>query len=288
MKAFFDEVEHYILLELIYKKIKCKHTLKLLRQFLRAPISIDGRLEKRRKGVPQGSPLSPLLSNILLNELDKVLEKRDLLYVRYADDFSIYVKSEKSAKRVGNNIYKFLRDQLKLPINREKSGVRTPHTFSVLGFSFVPVYKKGVKGKYQLVVNVKKWKELKSKLKYLTKKTIPLTFDDRIQRLNWLIRGWVNYFKQANIQGKLKKLDEWLRNRLRYCIWHDWKKPERKRKNLIRLGIKQGQAYAWSRTRMGGWSVAQSPILNTTITVKRLKLKGYISLKDYYLKVKSN
>ena len=86
---------------------------------------------------------------------------------------------------------------------------------------------------------------------------IPLTLDDRIKRLNWLIRGWVNYFKQANIQGKLKKLDEWLRNRLRYCIWHDWKKPDRKRKNLIRLGIKQGQAYAWSRTRMGGWSVAQ-------------------------------
>jgi len=217
-----------------------------------------------------------------------VLVKRGLLYVRYADDFSIYVKSEKSEKRVGNNIYKFLRDQLKLPINREKSGIRTPHTFSVLGFSFVPVYKKGIKGKYQLVVNAKKWKELKAKLKYLTKKTIPLTFDDRIQRLNWLIRGWVNYFKQANIQGKLKKLDEWLRNRLRYCIWHDWKKPDRKRKNLIRLGIKQGQAYAWSRTRMGGWSVAQSPILNTTITVKRLKLKGYISLKDYYLKVKSN
>lgn len=288
LKSFFDEVEHYILLELIYKKIKCEHTLKLLRQFLRAPISINGRLQKRRKGVPQGSPLSPLLSNILLNELDKVLAKRGLLYVRYADDFSIYVKSEKSAKRVGNSIYKFLRDQLKLPINREKSGVRTPHNFSVLGFSFVPVYKKGVKGKYQLVVNVKKWKELKAKLKYLTKKTIPLTFDDRIKRLNWLIRGWVNYFKHANIQGKLKKLDEWLRNRLRYCIWHDWKKPERKRKNLIRLGIKQGQAYAWSRTRMGGWRVAQSPILITTITVKRLKLKGYISLKDYYLKVKSS
>ena len=223
LKSFFDEVEHYVLLELIYKKIKCKHTLKLLRQFLRAPISIDGRLQKRRKGVPQGSPLSPLLSNILLNELDKVLEKRGLLYVRYADDFSIYVKREISAKRVGNNIYKFLRDQLKLPINREKSGVRTPHTFSVLGFSFVPVYKKGVKGKYQLVVNAKKWKALKEKLKYLTKKTIPLKFDERIKRLNWLIRGWVNYFKQANIQGKLKKLDEWLRNRLRYCIWHDWK-----------------------------------------------------------------
>jgi group II intron reverse transcriptase/maturase len=147
LKSFFDEVEHYILLELLYKKVKCKATMKLLRSFLRAPIQIKGKLQKRRKGVPQGSPLSPLLSNILLNELDKELEKRGHRYVRYADDFSIYVKSKKAAKRVGNSIYEFLRDKLQLPINREKSGVRRPSTFQVLGFGFVPTYKKGEKGK---------------------------------------------------------------------------------------------------------------------------------------------
>lgn len=265
LKCFFDEVEHYILLELIYKKVKCKATMMLLRSFLRAPILINGKLQKRRKGVPQGSPLSPLLSNILLNELDKELEKRGHRYVRYADDFSIYVRSKKSAKRVGNSIYQFLRDKLQLPINREKSGIRRPSTFEVLGYSFVPTYKKGEKGKYQFVVKKSKWKEFKSKLKQLTKKTIPMSFDERIERINWLIRGWISYFKLASIQAKLKKLEEWLRNRLRYCIWHHWKKPERKRKNLIRLGIKQGMAYAWSRTRMGGWAVAQSPILRTTI-----------------------
>lgn len=284
LKSFFDEVEHYILLELIFKKVKCKTTMKLLRSFLRAPILIKGKLQKRRKGVPQGSPLSPLLSNILLNELDKELEKRGLRYVRYADDFSIYVKSKKSAKRVGNSIYKFLRDKLQLPINRDKSGIRRPSTFEVLGYSFVPTYKKGEKGKYQFVVKKSKWTELKLKLKELTKKTIPMSFDERIQRINWLIRGWVNYFKLASIQTKLKKLEEWLRNRLRYCIWHHWKKPERKRKNLIRLGTEQGKAYAWSRTRMGGWAVAQSPILRTTITVKRLKKRGYVSLVEYYNK----
>ncbi len=282
LKSFFDEVEHYILLELIYKKVKCKATMKLLRSFLRAPILIGGKLQKRRKGVPQGSPLSPLLSNILLNELDKELEKRGHRYVRYADDFSIYVKSKKSAKRVGNSLYKFLRDKLQLPINKEKSGIRKPLTFQVLGFGFVPTYKKGEKGKYQLVVKKSKWKEFKAKLKYLTKKTIPASFEERIQRINLLIRGWINYFKLASIQAKLKKLEEWLRNRLRYCIWHDWKKPDRKRKNLIRLGIDQGQAYAWSRTRMGGWAVAQSPILRTTVTIKRLKMKGYVSLIEYY------
>ena len=281
LKSFFDEVEHYILLELIHKKVKCKATMKLLRSFLRAPIQINGKLQKRRKGVPQGSPLSPLLSNILLNEIDKELEKRGHRYIRYADDFSIYVKSKKAAKRVGNSVYKFLRDKLHLPINREKSGVRRPLTFQVLGFGLVPTYKKGEKGKYQLVVKQSKWKELKQKLKYLTKKTIPASFDERIERINRLIRGWINYFKLASIQGKLKKLEEWLRNRLRYCIWTDWKKPDRKRKNLISLGIEQGKAYAWSRTRMGGWAVAQSPIMGTTITIKRLKMRGYVSLVEY-------
>ena len=284
LKAFFDEVEHPVLLELVHKKVKCKATMKLLRSFLRAPIQINGVLHKRRKGVPQGSPLSPLLSNIMLNELDKELEKRGHRYVRYADDFSVYVQSKMSAKRVGNNIYAYLKGKLKLPINRGKSGIRRPQTFNLLGYGFVPTYKKGEKGKYQLVVKKSKWIEFKQKLKYLTKKTTPMSFDERIQRLNWLIRGWVNYFKLASIRVKLKKLDEWLRNRLRYCIWHHWKKPERKRKNFIRLGRSQNQAYAWSRTRMGGWAVAQSPILGTTITVKRLKTRGYISLVEYYKK----
>jgi len=286
LQSFFDEVEHYILLELIYKKVQCKKILKLLRSFLRVPIQIEGKLQKRRKGVPQGSPLSPLLSNILLNELDKELEKRGHRYVRYADDFSIYVKSKVSAKRVGNSIYKFLRDKLHLPINREKSGIRRPKSFTTLGFGFVPTYKKGEKGKYQLVVKESKWKELKAKLKRLTKKTMPASFDERITRINLLMRGWINYFKLASIQQKLKKLDEWLRNRLRYCIWHHWKKPERKRKNLIRLGIEPNQAYAWSRTRMGGWRVAQSPILITTITISRLEKRGYVSLLEYYKRVR--
>lgn len=286
LKSFFDKVEHYVLLELIYKKVKCDKTMKLLRSFLRAPIQINGKLHKRRRGVPQGSPISPLLSNILLNELDKELEKRGHRYVRYADDFSIYVRSKAAAKRVGNSIYKFLRDNLHLPINREKSGIRRPVSFNVLGYGFVPTYKKGEKGKYQLVVKASKWGDLKAKLKRLTRKTIPASFDERIREIKLLIRGWINYFKLASIQQKLKSLDEWLRNRLRYCIWHDWKKPERKRKNLIRLGIKQGQAYAWSRTRMGGWRVAQSPILGTTITIKRLEMRGYISLMEYYKQVR--
>jgi hypothetical protein len=131
----------------------------------------------------------------------------------------------------------------------------------------------------------KSWKNLKGKLKSVTRKTSPLSFAERIQKLKEIQQGWVNYFRMASLRGKLKELDGWVRNRLRYCIWHDWKKPERKRKNLIRLGVDLEHAYAWSRTRIGGWAVAQSPILLTTITLKRLIKQGYQSMLEYYLKV---
>jgi len=285
LKGFFDEVDHCILLQLLYRKVKCPLTLRLIRKWLRAPILINGKLTKRRKGVPQGSPLSPLLSNIMLNELDKEMERRRLLYVRYADDFSIYTKSNHTARKIGNSIYLFLMNKLKLPINRDKSGIRKPVNFKVLGYGFVPTYVKGEKGKYQLVVNEKSWKSLKEKLKTITRKTTPMSFDERIQKLKETTEGWLNYFRMASIQGKLKDIDGWLRNRLRYCIWHNWKKPERKRKNLIRLGVDQEMAYQWSRSRMGGWAIAQSPILGTTITLEKLCKRGYESLLTYYEKV---
>lgn len=285
LKNFFDEVDHCILLQLLYRKVKCPLTLRLIRKWLRAPILINGKLSKRRKGVPQGSPLSPLLSNIMLDELDKELEKQGNRYVRYADDFSIYTKSKTAARKVGNSVYLFLKDKLKLPINKEKSGIRRPVQFEILGYKFVPTYTKGEKGKYQLVVSDRSWKSLKQRLKTITRKTTPSSFEERIHKLKEVQRGWLNYFRMASITGKLGDTDSWLRNRLRYCIWHDWKKPERKRRNLIRLGVDKDHAYAWSRTRKGGWAVAQSPILGTTITLKRLAKKGYESLLEHYQKV---
>lgn len=204
LKSFFDEVDHCILLQLLYRKVKCPLTLCLIRKWLRAPIQINGKLTKRRKGVPQGSPLSPLLSNIMLNELDKELEKQGLRYVRYADDFSIYTKSNTAARKIGNSIFLFLKDKLKLPINREKSGIRRPVNFKVLGYGFVPTYRKGEKGKYQLVASEKSWKSLKEKLKTITRKTTPMSFDERIQKLKEVSQGWLNYFRMGSIHGKLK------------------------------------------------------------------------------------
>ena len=134
-------------------------------------------------------------------------------------------------------------------------------------------------------VRVAGWKALKQKLKIITRKTTPCTFDERIYILKEVHRGWLGYYRIANIQEKLKDLDSWLRNRLRYCIWKQWKKPERKRKNLIRLGVDHEHAYSWSRTRMGGWAVAQSPILTTTITLERLRKRRYESMLEVYQKI---
>lgn len=283
LKTFFDEVDHCLLLNLLYQKVKCPITLGLIRKWLRAPIQINGKLQKRRKGVPQGSPISPLLSNILLNELDKELTRRKLRFVRYADDFSIYTKRKSDATATMSAISKYLKTKLKLTVNREKSGIRKPVQFTILGFGFVPTYLKGDRGKYQLVVSEKAWQRLKMNVKAITRKTKPMRFDERIAKINEVQRGWLNYFRGTSIYGKLRDLDGWLRNRLRYCIWTDWKKPERKRKNLIRLGIDQDHAYAFSRTRKGGWAVAQSPILGTTITLKRLKQRGYKAMLDVYI-----
>ena len=189
LKSFFDEVDHCLLLQILYRKIKCKTTLQLIRRWLRVPINLKGKLVKRRKGVPQGSPLSPLLSNIMLHELDTEMEKRNLRFVRYADDFSIYCETKREAKQTGNSIFRYLRDKLKLPINREKSGIRRPVNFKILGYGFVPTYRKDEKGKYQLVVEEKRIERLKAKVKEITRKTSPMSFEERMEKLKEVHRG---------------------------------------------------------------------------------------------------
>jgi group II intron reverse transcriptase/maturase len=229
LSKFFDEVAHYKILQLIYEKVKCKTTLRLIRKWLRAPILINGKLQKRRKGLPQGSPMSPLLSNIMLDQLDKYLERRGCKFIRYADDFSIYTRSKSEAKSIGNEVYIFLRDKLELQINRDKSGIRRPTNFTVLGHTFTSAYKKGSKGQYQLIVSKSSWAELKRKLKRVTKKTLGYCIKERLSALKLIYQGWINNYRLASIYTKLKKVDEWLINRLRYCtrlpdgqVWHDW------------------------------------------------------------------
>jgi group II intron reverse transcriptase/maturase len=277
LKSFFDIVNHDYLMSLLNRKIKDRLLLKLIRRYLQSGMMLGGVVQQREKGTPQGSPLSPLLSNILLTELDKELESRGLRFVRYADDFSIFVKSKRASLRVKSKITNFVENKLHLKINEQKSQICRPIQYFILGYGFVPTYKKGEKGKYNLRVNPKSFKRLKQKIKEVTRKTLPLSLTMRLKKLENITRGWINYYRFANIVGKLRDLDAWVRSRLRYCIWKHWKKPNKRMRSFIRLGVPQGQAYAWSRSRMGGWAIAQSPIMKTTVTIKRLQQRGYTS-----------
>lgn len=286
LKSFFDIVNQDYLMSLLNRKIKDKLLMKLIRRYLQSEIMIGGLMQQREQGTPQGSPLSPLLSNILLTELDNELEKRGLRFVRYADDFSIFVKSKRAAKRVKRSITIFVENKLHLKINEEKSEICRPIQYFTLGYGFVPTYQKGVKGKYDLRVSPKSFKRLKQKIKEVTRKTLPLSLTQRLSKLENITRGWINYYRFGKIVGKLTSLDTWVRNRLRYCIWKHWKKPNKRMRSYIRLGIPKGQAYAWSRSRMGGWAIAQSPMMKTTITIERLQIKGYVSFLQQLSKVR--
>ena len=285
LKSFFDEVDHTLLLNLLKRKVKEPILLKLIHRYLRAGLLLGGVGSARSKGTPQGGPLSPLLSNVLLHEFDVELSRRGHRFVRYADDCSIFLRSRRSAHRVLKSVSRYLKDELKLKVNRDKTSICRPVRYELLGFGFVPTYKKGEKGKYNFVVSRKSWLRLKRKIKALTRKTSPATFDERIVNLNSLMTGWLGYFQLGKIWGKLRDLDGWIRNRLRYCIWKQWKKPDRRMRAFRQLGIPSGMSYAWSRSRMGGWAIAQSPIMGTTITKARLESRGYRSFADYYQKL---
>jgi len=286
MKSFFDRVNHQKLLSLLKVKLADPILMKLIRKFLKSGLMLNGVVQQRQEGTPQGGPLSPLLSNILLNELDKELEKRGHRFVRYADDCSIYLKSRRAAQRVKASITRFLEKKLFLQVNERKTSICRPIRYELLGYGFVPTYKKGERGKYNLRIASKSWQRLKSKIKIITRKTSPIPFEERIQRLNQLMRGWVNYFKLGTGYQKLKTVDGWIRNRLRYCIWKAWKKPKRRYRAFIQLGVEPSWARRFAWSRKGGWAIACSPIMGVTITIDRLRQKGYVPFLEYYLSIK--
>ena len=282
LKSFFDIVNHDYLMSLLNLKIKDRMLMKLIRKYLKSDIMIGGLSEQRIKGTPQGSPLSPLLSNIILNNLDKELEKRGHKFVRYADDCSIFVKSEKAAERVLTSIIKFIEQKLHLKVNEEKTNICTPLTYFTLGFGFSHSYKKGDNGKFNLKVAPENWKRMKQKVKEITRKALPISMTERMKRLREFVVGWTNYYRFVPIP--FRDLDSWVRKRIRYAIWKQWKKPDKRKRSFIRLGVEKGKAYSWSRSRLGGWRIAQSPMMRTTVTLKRLEKRAYLSFTKQFAK----
>lgn len=282
LSKFFDRVNHDYLMSLLAKEIDDKALLYLIRKYLQADIMQNGVKQQREEGTPQGSPLSPLLSNILLNELDKELEARGHKFVRYADDFSIYVNTKESAIRVMKSITTFIENKLKLKINEKKSAVRYAGKMELLGYGIYRTRKQD----FALRVTNESWRGFKAKCKQITRKTKPYSFDYRVFKLKELGIGWINYFRYAGLKDRLDRLDHWLGSRLRYCIWKTWKRVRTRIRNLRRLGVPTPLAIKWGLNQKGGWHLVHTPILTTTLTVEHLKQKGFKPMSEIYFKFK--
>jgi RNA-directed DNA polymerase len=282
LEKFFDRVNHDHLMSLLSLRIKDKCLLHLIGKYLRAGIMIGGVVSQNTVGTPQGSPLSPLLSNIVLDELDKELERRGQKFVRYADDFSIYCTSERGALRVQSSITRYIEEQLHLRVNSSKSGIRRPSKFVLLGFGF---YKN--KQTWGIRLSPKSISRLKEKIKTLTQRNKPLKTEYRIIPLQQMQTGWLHYFKIADCKAQLEKIDGWTRSRLRMCEWKLWKRVRTRMKRLKSLGASHEQAYQWANTRKGSWRTAHSPILTTTLTNEWLKRAGYVSFMERYKRIRS-
>jgi len=277
LEKFFDRVNHDKLMGLLAKRITDKRTLKLLRSYLNSGIMEDGVIITRTEGTPQGSPLSPLMSNIVLNELDKELQARGHRFVRYADDCSIYVKSEKSAQRVLETITEYIESKLKLKVNRTKSKVSRPTESTLLGFSFY----RSEKG-WEIRIAPKSLKKIKKKMKEHTNRKAPDSLKGKIKKMEAVIRGWVNYFAIAKAKSKMKELDELVRTRLRMGVWKQWKRPKTRMANLQKLGINRQKSYEWSCSRKGYCRVAHSPILCRALNNDYFTRQRYIGFTNYF------
>lgn len=284
LERFFDTVNHDRLMNLMANTIKDGDVISLVRKYLVSGIQTDEGYKEAVIGTPQGGNLSPLLSNIMLNELDNELARRELRFVRYADDCIIFVKSEMSARRVLRNSTWFIEEKLGLIVNVEKSKIIRPQSpdFKFLGFGFYyDRFSKGYKAKpHQISID-----RFKRELKHLTRRKWSVSTKVRVEKINHLIRGWVNYFRIGKMKKKLFNIDSHLRFRLRMCIWKQWKTAKNRRKNLRKLGMHPTEAYKNSHTSKSYARIATSWVLTTTITNKRLEQFGLLSASQQYQKV---
>ena len=281
LEKFFDTVCQSKLIEVLSRTIKDGRVISLIHKYLNAGVIANGIFECTEIGMPQGGPLSPLLSNIMLNELDKELERRGHRFVRYADDCMIFCKSKKSAERTLKNIIPFIEGKLFLKVNRKKTTVAHVSKVKYLGYSF---YRN--KGKCRFRVHPKSVAKMKNKIRELTDRNNGMSNAKREEKYQQFVRGWVNYFKLADMKNLLKDTDEWARRRIRAVYWKQWKKIKTKYRMLKALGMDHWKAKELACSRKGCWRMAQ--VLNQIFSNKIIAKLGYIPMLDYYLVVCEN
>ncbi|WP_404427262.1 group II intron reverse transcriptase/maturase [Ureibacillus chungkukjangi] len=282
LERFFDTVNHDKLMRIISNTIDDGDVISLIRKYLVSGVMVKGKYEETPVGTPQGGNLSPLLSNIMLNELDKELESRGLQFVRYADDALIFVKSEKSANRVMESVVKFIEKKLGLIVNAEKSKIARPKDLKFLGFGY---YYDSKDKKYQVRPHPMSVQKFKRKLRQLTKRNWSIPLDYRIMKLKQVIFGWVNYFRTAKMKTAMREIDMKLRSRIRVIIWKQWKVPRKQIRSLIQLGIPEEEAKGLTYCRKGYRFIGLSKVVHRAISNKRLEQRGIPSALERYLKV---
>src|SRR6056297_311607 len=281
LEKFFDTVCQSKLIEVLSRTIKDGRVISLIHKYLNAGVIRNGIFEKTDVGMPQGGPLNPLLSNIMLNELDKELKRRGHVFVRYADDSMIFCKSRKSAERTLESITWFIERKLFLKVNREKTKVAHVSKVKYLGYSFYRY-----KGKCRLRVHPKSVAKMKAKLKELTSRNNGWGNEYRALKLTQFIRGWVNYFSLANMKRLLKNTDEWMRRKIRAVYWKQWKRIKTRYRMVQKFGLPEWKVHELANCRKGIWRSAI--MLNSVLTNKEIASRGYISMTDYYLKICEN
>ena len=279
LEKFFDTVNHDKLMTLVGRTIKDGNVISIVRKFLVSGIMVDEKYKDSVIGTPQGGNLSPLLANIMLNELDKEMEQRGLNFVRYADDCIIMVGSEMSARRVMRNLSRFIEEKLGLKVNMTKSKVDRPQGLKYLGFGF---YFDRRAHQYKAKPHIKSIEKFKAKMKQLTCRSWGVSNLYKVKKVNELIRGWINYFKIGSMKYFCREMDGHIRYRLRMCIWKHWKTPQNRGKNLMRLGVPRWAAFKiaycgdrYARLARNGW-------VQKAISNKRLATFGLVSMLDYY------
>jgi RNA-directed DNA polymerase len=281
LEKFFDRVNHDVLMARVARRVKDKRVLLLIRRYLQAGMMEGGLVSPRTEGTPQGGPLSPLLSNVLLDELDKELERRGHRFVRYADDCNVYVQSEAAGQRVMASLERFLRERLRLQINREKSAVARPWKRKFLGYT-VTWHRDP-----QLKVASQSLQRLKAKLRQILRRGRGRNLLGVIEELSPVIRGWVAYFRLAEVKGSFEDLDAWVRRKLRCILWRQWKNPRTRFKKLRQLGLDVDRAKAGSSNGRGSWWNAGASHMNQAISTGVLRRWGLVSFLNEYWRLKS-